>query len=250
MKKVNAIRVLNDPPMDGPTNMARDEAVMLQVGQNLSPPTLRLYQWISPTISLGYFQRCADYEALEAPAGDLPVVRRLTGGGAILHDLELTYSLSLPVDHPFLQNGPKRLYEVAHEAITKVLASLDIQVQPCGVSDDSGAAKGPFFCFARRHAYDLLLGDAKMVGSAQRCKPTVVLQHGSIILGNRFKQQTTARIDQEVDTIVAKIRQQLPAQFSEVTGVPFEPGEITPDELELAQTLLDKYTGSEWTKRT
>ncbi len=84
------IRVIQDGTLDGPTNMARDEALMTRVGRSESPPTLRLYQWDPPTISLGYFQSYADYESLPAPAGTLSVVRRLTGGGAILHDLELT----------------------------------------------------------------------------------------------------------------------------------------------------------------
>ena len=97
--------------------MARDEALMLRVGRSESPPTLRLYQWDPPTISLGYFQRYADYESLPPPGGLLPVVRRLTGGGAILHDLELTYSLALPINHPLVCDGPNRLYELTHDAV-------------------------------------------------------------------------------------------------------------------------------------
>ena len=79
-------RILQDSPLDGPTNMARDEALLDRVGDGSSPPTLRLYQWDPPTISLGYFQKYADYEALDPPAGELAVVRRPTGGGAILQD--------------------------------------------------------------------------------------------------------------------------------------------------------------------
>src|SRR3970040_852910 len=112
MDEPRRLRVLDDPPLDGPTNMAGDEALMTLVGTDDSPPTLRLYQWIEPTISLGYFQHFVDYRALPPPAGELPVVRRLPGGGAILHDLELTYSLSLPAGHGLLAHGPSRLYEV------------------------------------------------------------------------------------------------------------------------------------------
>src|SRR3990172_9526549 len=106
------LRVLHDPPLDGPTNMARDEALLTLVGTSQSPPTVRLYQWNPPTISLGYFQHYGDYVSLPPPAGTLPVVRRLTGGGAILHDLELTYSLTLPTGHQLLAHGPGRLYEL------------------------------------------------------------------------------------------------------------------------------------------
>ena len=86
--------------------MARDEALLTLVGTSQSPPTVRLYQWNPPTISLGYFQHYGDYVSLPPPAGTLPVVRRLTGGGAILHDLELTYSLTLPTGHQLLAHGP------------------------------------------------------------------------------------------------------------------------------------------------
>ena len=70
-----AIRVLNDPPLDGPANMARDEALLVRVGERRSPPTLRLYQWDPPTVSLGYFQPYADYEALPPPVGQLAVAQ-------------------------------------------------------------------------------------------------------------------------------------------------------------------------------
>ncbi len=126
MPSTDTIRVINDPALAGPVNMARDEALLAQVGDGISPPTLRLYQWDPPTISLGYFQRYADYESLPSPAGELAVVRRQTGGGAILHDLELTYSLALPLAHPLLAKGPSKLYEVAHDAIIACLAELGI----------------------------------------------------------------------------------------------------------------------------
>jgi len=63
------MRLVHEGALDGPTNMARDEAMLIEVGNKSAPPTLRLYQWSPPTISLGYFQNYADYEALPAPAG-------------------------------------------------------------------------------------------------------------------------------------------------------------------------------------
>ncbi len=80
------IRLVNDESLDGAINMARDEALLDGVRSGTSPATLRLYEWAAPTVSLGYFQPYAQYETLAPPAGELPVVRRLTGGGAILHD--------------------------------------------------------------------------------------------------------------------------------------------------------------------
>src|SRR5688500_3010165 len=108
--------------------MARDEALLQRIGRNESPPTLRFYRWNPPTISLGYFQTYAEYASLPPPARDLAVVRRQTGGGAILHDLELTYSLVLPVDHGLLTGGnPNTLYHHVHAVFADLLASLNIQ---------------------------------------------------------------------------------------------------------------------------
>lgn len=229
--------------------MGRDEALMVHVGAGESPPTLRLYQWDPPTISLGYFQHYADYGALPPPAGELAVVRRLTGGGAILHDLELTYSLTLPVGHALLTRGPNRLYEIAHDAVIAALGAAGLSTRRCGVSDDSGAARGPFFCFERRHCYDVLLGRDKIAGSAQRRTLQAVLQHGSIILGNRFAQQPTAQPGGDYDSLVAAVRDRFVEAFAAASGVRLESGEWSQAELQASAQLRGKYAGDEWTKR-
>ena len=247
---LKVIRLLDDRPFDGPANMARDEALLTRVGAGDSPPTLRLYQWDPPTISLGYFQRYADFESLPSPAGDLSVVRRMTGGGAILHDIELTYSLAVPLDHPLVAPNPIRLYEVAHKAIMSCLHGLGLDAERCGLSDDSGAAKGPFFCFARRHRFDVLIGRDKIAGSAQRRTRRAVLQHGSIILANRCDQQPTAQAPLPYGEAVSRLRNAMPIKFSEVTGFSIGPGEWSSDERADVESLIPKYAGDEWTKRT
>jgi lipoate-protein ligase A len=244
------IRVLQDPPLDGARNMARDEALLRLVGALESPPTLRLYQWCPATISLGYFQPFAEYQALRAPAGTLPVVRRLTGGGAILHDLELTYSLTLPAGHPLLLEGPSHPYELAHDAIIRCLGAFDIEAARDGETDDSGPTRGPFFCFARRHKFDVLIDEDKVAGSAQRRTKEAVLQHGSIILGNRYAQQPTAVMAAPFDEAVHRLRGTLVEQLAALTGELFEPGEWLAAELSAAETLIAKYAGDQWTRRT
>lgn len=278
-----SLRVLNDGALDGPTNMARDEALLLRVGRGESPGTLRLYQWDPPTISLGYFQRYADYASLPKPAGSLPIVRRLTGGGAILHDWELTYSLALPIAHPLLQGGPSRLYGLMHNVVIAALAELGVLAARCGVSDDSGAAKGPFFCFERRHCYDVLVGRDKLAGSAQRRTRQAVLQHGSIVIGNRFSQQPTASVldalpdassaasergggvrmvrdyGEEVggahptstvyEERITWLRARLLHEFTEAIGGPVAPATWEEDELHESRALVEKYAGAAWTQR-
>lgn len=244
------LRVIDDPPLDGPTNMARDEAMLDRVGRSESPPTLRLYQWNAPTISLGYFQPYAEYETLPPPAGKLPVARRLTGGGAILHDLELTYSLAFPIDHPAVAHGANRLYELAHDAIVSCLVEFGVSASRCGESDRSGAARGPFFCFERRHPFDVVVGEHKVAGSAQRRRRDAVLQHGSIILGNRYSQHIIARLTLPFEETVSYMRTALPRRLCEVTNATYQPGEWSVDERTAATNLIDKYSGDAWTKRS
>jgi len=245
----SSIRLLQDPPLDGPTNMARDEALMQCVGLGESPPTLRLYQWSAPTISLGYFQKYSEYEDLPSPAGDIAVVRRLTGGGAILHDLELTYSLALPIEHSLLSAGPNRLYEMAHDAVIASLAVENVHVARCGSTDDSNARHGPFFCFERRHCYDVLNGQDKIAGSAQRRTRQAVLQHGSIILANRFDQQSTASLTLPFDESIEKLRTSLPVDIAKVFGINVEAGSWLESERMATDTFIKKYSGEEWTRR-
>lgn len=274
------IRLINDPPLDGPSNMARDEALLVCVGRRISSPALRLYEWSTPTISLGYFQHYSDYESLPPPAGALPVVRRLTGGGAILHDLELTYSLAIPADHPLAKGKPNRLYELAHDAIITCLKQLGVEASRCGVSDDSGAARGPFFCFDRRHCLDVVMGNVdasrsicntvgerdaacddrtnlsqslaspKLAGSAQRRTREAILQHGSIVLGQRFAQHPGGTIELDFPTACLTVRRAFPLEFSRVSGCQIRVDSFTKKELTEASRLVEKYAGDVWKRRS
>ena len=245
------IRLIIDPPLAGAVNMARDEALMVGVGRGQSPPTLRFYRWDPPTISLGYFQHYDDYQHLAPPAGALAVVRRLTGGGAILHDRELTYSLVLATADPMLSSGPNRLYEVAHDAVIEAASAAGITARRGGESDGSGAARGPFFCFARRHVHDVLIGSDKFAGSAQRRTRTAVLQHGSIILDARFDQQPAVSLglpndDEGIQPWVDRLTEALGLRISRA----IRPGDWSDQERAAADELTAKYAGTEWTGRT
>jgi lipoate-protein ligase A len=248
-------RLLIDPPRGGPANMARDDA-LLQGCAPHSPVTLRLYSWQPATISLGYFQDFEEYKRLDSPAGDLPVVRRTTGGGAILHDLELTYSIVIPIRHPTVHSRPNDLYTLMHQAVIRAIGH---GARPAGKGNESCGASsqhGPFFCFARRHPLDVVVddpdgidGDSKIAGSAQRRTATGILQHGSIIIGSRFAQHPVATWkslggpDNPTDAGQALI-----PHISAALGLTFENDEWTSQELSAAATIEKIYAGNRWTQ--
>ncbi len=248
MSDLPVLRFLDDEALAGPVNMARDEALLEAVGACRSKPTIRFYEWSEPTVSLGYFQHYQDFASMDEPIRSLSVVRRLTGGGAILHDRELTYSLAIPLDHALLRGGPNRLYEVLHDAVIGALASLGATAHRGGEDDGSGAAKGPFFCFARRHRYDVLIGSDKVAGSAQRRTRAAVLQHGSIILERRFVEQPAADLSTH-GVQSATLRRALRESLVEVAGVELRAGVWTTAELAAADALVAKYAGAEWVGR-
>ncbi len=177
MADVQTIRLLveqHDEP--GARNMAIDEC-LLESALNASVCTVRVYGWNTATTSLGYFQAA---DAPRAPElADLPTVRRLSGGGAILHHHEVTYSFALSANHP-LTERPSELYQIAHRAILTVLERCNVRAAMRGVDHKGG--QEPFLCFSRGDRNDIVMGTYKVVGSAQRRRRGSVLQHGSLLL--------------------------------------------------------------------
>jgi len=176
------LRLLIDGAAGGAWNMAADAALLVAVAES-GECALRFYGWAPATVSLGYFQPYADRER-HAPSLACPVVRRSTGGGAIVHDRELTYSLALPLEHPLGQRA-ELLYDAVHDALIELLAAQGIQLTRCpGPSAGKQTPKSaqPFLCFQRRACGDVLLGNFKVCGSAQRRGRGAVLQHGSLLL--------------------------------------------------------------------
>ncbi|HRE99429.1 MAG TPA: hypothetical protein PLI18_02855 [Pirellulaceae bacterium] len=175
-------RLLIDAPASGARNMAVDEALLEGVGDG-GRPCLRFYRWREPTLSLGYFQPLADRRLHDA-SGSIPVVRRVTGGGAIVHDRELTYSLVLPIRDRWAA-AHRELYDRIHGAIVGWLRQLGLssaRLHPGLPQDDE-----PFLCFQRRSDGDVEGDGYKVLGSAQRRTRTAMLQHGSLLLGrSRF----------------------------------------------------------------
>lgn len=175
----SAVRLVVDPPAAGEWNMAVDEALLESAAAGQA--TLRLYAWNPATLSLGYFQRLADRATHPASAG-CPVVRRESGGGAIVHDRELTYSLALPVEHPWAREAAG-LYRLLHQSLAEVLTRQGIPARLRSEAEVVRPTQEPFLCFLRQTAGDLLVGPHKVGGSAQRRRAGAILQHGSLLLG-------------------------------------------------------------------
>lgn len=176
-------RVLPHSSGDGPTNMALDEALLDSVASDPTSSLVRTYEWSIPTLSLGYFQKISEAEADPRWLG-AAIVRRPTGGGALWHDLEITYAVVVPSTHP-LARPSSALYRAIHEAIAKWLRIHHVPAHRRGpeASDDEPASKRPFLCFSDRDDDDVVVGPVKLVGSAQRRRAGAVLQHGSLLLG-------------------------------------------------------------------
>lgn len=158
--------------------MAVDE-VLAQRAAAQQQCHLRIYGWLEPTVSLGYFQKLADRKA-HLPSIDCPLVRRPSGGGAIVHDREITYALAVP---RLSGGGDQRdLYRRVHQGVVGLLARLGVHASIFPPDPDDEAVHSPFLCFQRRVEGDVLLDGCKVVGSAQRRFRGAVLQHGSILL--------------------------------------------------------------------
>jgi lipoyl(octanoyl) transferase len=175
---MTSCRFLLDPPGCGAWNMAVDEA-LLESAAETGRFSFRIYRWVEPTVSLGYFQAYHDREN-HPPSAACPVVRRATGGGAIIHDREITYSLALPAAHPAAKQH-LLLYQAVHGSLIETLAACGVSARLCRAAEQKPVKHPPFLCFQRRAPGDVLVGPAKIAGSAQRRLRGAVLQHGSIL---------------------------------------------------------------------
>ncbi len=172
-------RLLDSSPGAAAENMAIDAAILACTAPQ-GGPTLRFYSWSSPTLSLGYFQSFR--QRSEHPeSSQLPVVRRATGGGAIVHDRELTYSLTVPASRQWVGAAPE-LYRAVHVAFAEALADFGVRAIRFADSSRLAPAGEPFLCFQRRTEEDLLVNQYKVLGSAQRRGQGGLLQHGSLLL--------------------------------------------------------------------
>src|SRR6266568_6869825 len=178
-------RFVNTGNGEAAFNMALDEALLLLHEAGATPPTLRVYSWSQPTLSFGYAQNTQQEVDLAAcRAQGVAVIRRPTGGRAVLHDQEVTYSVVMPLA---LDDGPHTItehYRRIGMALAAALQSLGIPVHLARPQVRTAPVRTPASpaCFAALSRYELSAAGKKIVGSAQKRAQRALLQHGSIPL--------------------------------------------------------------------
>lgn len=218
-------------------NMAVDQALLLTAEE----PVLRFYGWDPPAISLGCFQK-QDGDLAELRAHGLPLVRRITGGGAIVHWHELTYSLVLPLTHPVLEGASTReSYARLHGPILRCLRRHGIEaLQRDQANDPPGPS--PRLCFDRATSLDVVVNGKKLVGSAQRRTRDRVLQHGSILLIENALQKGTASLAALMDRppSAEELSVSAACEFEDLLG-PLHNSTLQRTELDLASSLESTF---------
>ena len=268
-------RLLNTG-FSGPAyNMAVDEAILLSHSRGLVPPTVRFFGWNPPTLSIGYFQRATrEIDLDELRAHGLGFVRRPTGGRAVLHDKELTYSVIVSEDHPMMPSSINESYRVLSMGLLEGFRELGLQADMVSLAEESEKKKfesmGSAACFDSPSWYELVVEGRKVAGSAQTRQHHTILQHGSILLDldveqlfsvlvfssdrirnfmkEQFKEKAVSIKDVSGHLVsYEEACQAFAVGFARGLGINLVPSELTPEELELVEQLVrDKYDTDSW----
>lgn len=265
-------RLLLTPPARGAWNMAVDESILEHIGRGASLPTLRLYAWTPACLSLGHAQPFADVDVPRLKSRGWEVVRRATGGRAILHTDELTYSVIAPADEPRVEGSVLESYNRLAGALLRAVQSLEIPVEMKeGKANESGTPNP--VCFEVPSTYEITVDGKKLIGSAQARKKEGVLQHGSLpltgdlaricqalVFEDESARETAAkRLLERATTVESALGREVgwesAAQafveaFEAQLGLSFERGELSESESRRTEELVrEKYDHPSWTER-
>ncbi len=267
-------RLILSKPLSGAENMAFDEAILETVGAGDSAPTLRLYAWNPPCLSLGFSQTFADVDNKLVSEQGWDIVRRPTGGRAILHTDELTYSIHAPADHPHLQGDVLSSYRYLSTGLIKglELMGVETEVQPSHHPTETAKLDDPV-CFVAPSAYEITHGGKKLLGSAQTRRKKSILQHGTLPLMGDItrickvlvyadepaRQQAVKQVLDRATTLEhASTRivswdeaaQAMVDGLTSALGIEFTETPATTTELRRAGVLAsERYQNSTWTER-
>ncbi|MBN1284405.1 MAG: lipoate--protein ligase family protein [Anaerolineae bacterium] len=266
-------RLIHSAPAGGATNMALDEAILMSVAAGNVPPTLRFYAWEPPCLSLGVAQFHAEADTARLAEQGWGLVRRPTGGKAILHTDELTYSVTLPKDSPLVAGDVVESYRRLSQGLAAGLEILGLRTQSDRQADPNAARQAGPVCFEVPSHYEITAGGKKLIGSAQVRKRGGMLQHGTLPLTGDLARicdglvfadeaarvEARARVLARATTLGAALGRRvfwdeaaaaLAAGFAAALGVALEPGALTTGEAAVAEKLCaEKYGAPGWTQR-
>ncbi|PKR77196.1 octanoyltransferase [Halalkalibacillus sediminis] len=261
---------LNSGSQSAAYNMAMDECLLKWHSEGIIPPVLRFYTWEPAAMSLGYFQKIdgkINVKAIEEYGFDL--VRRLTGGRAVLHDHELTYSIVVSEKHPDMPKTVTEAYKVISQGLLDGYRKLGIEADlavPEGKLNRTGSA----VCFDEPSWYELVIEGKKAAGSAQTRQKGVILQHGSVPIGmdtdklfdmfvyptEQAKAKAKQIFSEKATTMedflnrklsLEEVEQAFYEGFQEGLEVEFKPLELSPEQEQEVKELADsKYLMKEW----
>lgn len=241
-------------------NMALDEAIATAVRKDSAPPTLRLYGWVLPSVSLGCFQKVNDINIDYCLKRDIPIVRRPTGGRAILHNDELTYSFSAKTNNKFFSKGLFDSYKKISDALSLSLSRLGLS--PEVKMDRRTRHWSSPLCFQSSSYGEITINNKKVIGSAQKRWTDGLLQQGSIpyIIDNDemikiFRVKSTS----EIKEVMMGLKEILPElnpdelksaikiSFEETFNIKFLPSPPSQEEVSFAEELeAKKYLSPQW----
>lgn len=254
---------------DGATNMALDEAILTAVAEGESPPTLRFFAWDPPCVSIGYAQSMGQVVDLDACRRDgLNWVRRPTGGRAILHVDELTYSIVVPASEERVRGGVVESYRRLSLGLLAGLRLLGLNAAQSQTLQEQSTDLSPA-CFDAPSHYEITFQGKKLVGSAQVRRKKAVLQHGALPLSGdvgrlahylRLPDDERTALKEELShratTLEEAVGRPVSAEeaaralgrgFAEALNLRLKPGSLTPHEERLAGRLREgKYANDEW----
>jgi lipoate-protein ligase A len=259
---------------NGAWNMALDEALLRSVAEGKSPTTLRLYNWQPPTVTLGIAQPANDIDFSSLSSHGWELVRRPSGGRAILHVDELTYSLNARADEQLLAGDLLESYKLISLALLEGLKRL--QVKAVGKesydSIEKSDKKNPV-CFETPSNYEITFNGKKLIGSAQARKYGGILQHGTLPINGDITRITRAlkygtsearstaatRLAEHALTLESvlgyipqwtSVAKAIVEGFAESFGISFVKSNPDPQEIALAESLMkEKYLSNAWNYR-
>ncbi len=264
-------RLLITPPTDGATNMAIDTAILYALAEGTGQPTVRFYRWDPPCLSLGYNQHFADVNQAACQSLGYTWVRRPTGGRAILHTDELTYSIITSKDDPRVAGGVVESYRVLSRGLLEGLQQLGANAVQAKGNMPSNPNQGAA-CFDTPSHYEVTLNGKKLVGSAQVRRRGMVLQHGTLPLTGdltrifnvlalspaeraALSRDLLARattLEAELGRVILfdEAAQALAQGFARALNLTLNPAPLTAREKMLAEQLRsEQYTADVWNRR-